>query len=206
MEHAKVRQGSSVAVFGCGGIGLNIVQGARMAGATTIVAVDTVASKLDYARKLGATATVDPSESGTDPVEAIRDLTGGQGVDYAFEAIGKAAPIEQAYDSVRKGGTCVVAGISPPDERAKINVNQLVYGEKTLAGSLYGSARPRIDLLTLIDLHRSGKLQLDELLTRTYPLSKINQAYDALAAGEVARSLILPQEEDTDTGSDPNGA
>ena len=193
---AKVHQGASVAVFGCGGIGLNIVQGARMAGAIKIIAVDTVASKLDYAKKLGATDVIDLSESGNNPVEAIKDLTGGLGVDYAFEAIGKATPIEQAYDSVRKGGTCVVAGISPPEECAKINVNQLVYGEKTLAGSLYGSARPRIDLLTLIDLHRCGKLELDELLTRTYPLSKINEAYQALANGEVARSLILPQLDD----------
>lgn len=196
---AKVHQGASVAVFGCGGIGLNIVQGARMAGATKIIAVDTVPSKLDYAKTLGATDVINISEPGNDPVQAIRDLTGGLGVDYAFEAIGKATPIEQAYDSVCKGGTCVVAGISPPEERAKINVNQLVYGEKTLAGSLYGSSRPRIDLLTLIDLHRHGKLMLDELLTRTYPLSKINEAYQALANGEVARSLILPQLDDEDS-------
>ncbi len=193
---AKVKPGSSVAVFGCGGIGLNIVQGAKMASATKIIAVDTVASKLEFAKTLGATDVIDLSEPGTDPVSAIKDLTGGKGVDYAFEAIGRATPIEQAYDSTRKGGTCVVAGIAPPDERAKINVNQLVYGEKTLAGSLYGSARPRIDLLTLIDLYRCGKLMLDELLTRTYPLSKINEAYAALANGEVARSLILPQMDD----------
>lgn len=193
---AKVKPGSSVAVFGCGGIGLNIVQGAKMASATKIIAVDTVASKLEFAKTLGATDVIDLSEPGSDAVSAIKDLTGGLGVDYAFEAIGRAAPIEQAYDSTRKGGTCVVAGIAPPDERAKINVNQLVYGEKTLAGSLYGSARPRIDLLTLIDLYRCGKLMLDELLTRTYPLSKINEAYAALANGEVARSLILPQMDD----------
>ena len=167
-----------------------------MASATKIIAVDTVASKLEFAKTLGATDVIDLSEPGSDAVSAIKDLTGGLGVDYAFEAIGRAAPIEQAYDSTRKGGTCVVAGIAPPDERAKINVNQLVYGEKTLAGSLYGSARPRIDLLTLIDLYRCGKLMLDELLTRTYPLSKINEAYAALANGEVARSLILPQMDD----------
>jgi len=195
---AKVKPGSSVAVFGCGGIGLNIVQGAKMASATKIIAVDTVSSKLNFAGKLGATDFIDLSEPGTDAVSAIKDLTGGMGVDYAFEAIGRAAPIEQAYDSTRKGGTCVVAGIAPPEERAMINVNQLVYGEKTLAGSLYGSARPRIDLLTLIDLYRCGKLMLDELLTRTYPLSKINEAYAALANGEVARSLILPQMADSE--------
>lgn len=187
---AQVRVGTHVAVFGCGGIGLNIVQSARLAGASKIIAVDRVASKLDYARTFGATAVVNSAES--DPVQAILDLTGGVGVDYAFEAIGLPEPIEQAYDSTRKGGTCVVAGIAPKEARARINVNALVYAEKTLKGTIYGSTRPRIDLLKLIDLHEQGKLELESLLTRTYPLSQINEAYEDLEQGKVARSLILP--------------
>lgn len=188
---ADVTAGDSVAVFGCGGIGLNVVQSARIAGAVRIIAVDTVPAKLDYAKQFGATDVIDASKQ--DPVEAIHDLTGNLGVDHAFEAIGLPEPIEQAYDATRKGGVCVVLGIAPPAARAKINVNALVYAEKTLKGSIYGSTRPRIDLLRLIELHRSGRLMLDELLTRTYPLSEINEAYAELERGAVARSLVLCQ-------------
>ena len=113
---AEVPAGSRVAVFGCGGIGLNVVQSARLAGATRIIAVDRDSRKLDYARELGATDLVDGSTS--DPVEAVMDLTGGVGVDYAFEAVGLPEPIEQAYDVTRKGGTCVVVGIAAPSARA----------------------------------------------------------------------------------------
>lgn len=186
---AQVPPGSSVVVYGCGGIGLNIIQGARMVSASRIIAVDTVPGKEAHARTMGATDFIDASQQ--DPVEAVRQLTGGKGADYAFEAIGLPKPIEQAYDSLRKGGTCVVSGICRADARAAINVNQLVYGEKTLKGTLYGSTRPRVDLLRLMDLHLRGSLQLDELLTRTYPLEQINEAYEALERGEVARSLIV---------------
>lgn len=186
---AGVRPGSTVAVFGCGGIGLNILQGARMVSARRIIAVDALASKESHARQFGATDFVDASAG--DPVAAVKELTGGKGADYTFEAIGHPRVIEQAFDSTRKGGTCVVSGICRADARSAINVNQLVYAEKTLKGTLYGSARPRVDLLNLIDLHRSGHLMLDELLTRTYPLEQINEAYAALERGEVARSLIV---------------
>lgn len=191
MHATRVLPGSRVAVVGCGGIGLNIIQSARLAGATTIIAIDRVPAKLDYARTMGATHFIDARED--DPVAAVRDLTDGKGVDNAFEAIGLADAIEQAYDMTKKGGTCVVVGIAPPEVRARINVNALVYAEKTLKGSIYGSARPRLDLLTLIELHEAGKIDLDSLLSRTYPLSQINEAYAALERGEVARSLVLPQ-------------
>lgn len=189
---AKLEPGSTCAVFGCGGIGLNMVQSAKIAGALRIIAVDRVASKLGYAKEFGATDVIDASEN--DPVQAILDLTGGVGVDYGFEAIGLPEPIEQAYDATKKGGTCVVAGIAPKEARAKINVNALVYAEKTLKGTIYGSTRPRIDLLKLIDLHLSGQLKLEQLLTKTWKLSEINEAYESLENGEVARSLILPNE------------
>jgi len=189
---AEVTPGSTVAVFGAGGIGLNVIQSARLAGATTIIAVDWFATKRPHAERMGATHFLDSRED--DPVSGILDLTGGLGVDFAFEAVGLPTPIEQAYDATKKGGTCVVVGIARPDARAAINVNALVYAEKTLKGSIYGSTRPRIDLPLLIGLAREGKIELEPLLTRTWKLAEINQAYAALERGEVARSLILPQE------------
>jgi S-(hydroxymethyl)glutathione dehydrogenase/alcohol dehydrogenase len=187
---ARIHPGCTVAVFGVGGIGLNVVQGARMMSARQVIAVDTCAAKEAKARELGATDFVHAAAS-VDPVAAVRQLTGGKGVDYAFESVGLATPIEQAFDSTRKGGTCVIAGISRADARARINVNQLVYAEKTLKGTLYGSMRPRVDLLNLIDLHRAGKLALDPLLTRTYAIGEINEAYADLEAGRLARGLIV---------------
>jgi S-(hydroxymethyl)glutathione dehydrogenase/alcohol dehydrogenase len=186
---AQVRPGASVAVFGCGGVGLNIIQGARMVGAVRIIAVDTVASKESSARTLGATDFIDASK--TDPVTAIKDLTGGLGVDFAFEAIGLPEPVEQAFDATRKGGVCVVAGICRADARARINVHNLLYAEKTIKGTLYGSMRPRVDLPRIVELHRCGALALEELLTRTWRLEEINEAYHSLERGEVARSLIV---------------
>lgn len=187
---AKVGLGDTVAVFGCGGIGLNVVQGAAMAAARQIIAVDTVAMKLEVARALGATHTV-LADGGIDPVAAVRELTCGLGVDFAFEAVGSATTIEQAFDAARKGGTAIVVGITPPETRARINVNALLYAEKTLKGSLYGSLRPRIDLPRLIAMHEAGRLQLDALLTHRWPLEEINEAYAALERGEVARGLIV---------------
>lgn len=187
---ADVRLGSSVAVFGCGGIGLNVIQGARIAGALTIIGVDVHPHKLEDAARMGATHRVDAADG--DPVAAIKEITGGQGVDFAFEAIGLAKTIEQAFAATRKRGVCVVVGITPAQVSAAVNTNDLVYAEKSLVGSLYGSARPRVDLLRLIEMHRDGRLLLDELLTRTFPLSEINGAYAALERGELARGLILP--------------
>ena len=186
---ARIQPGCTVAVFGTGGIGLNIVQGARMMSARQIIAVDIHDNKEAHARRMGATHFIHSRDR--DPIQAIKGLTGGRGVDFSFEAIGLPITIEQAYDSLKKGGTCVVSGICRADARAQINVNQLVYAEKTLKGTLYGSMRPRVDLITLMELHQNGKLMLDELLTHTYPLEQINEAYEALERGEVARSLIL---------------
>jgi len=186
---AKVRHGSTVAVIGCGGIGLNAVQAARMAGARQIIAVDKFARKEADARLFGATDYVDANLG--DPVEAIKHLTDGKGVDYAIEAYGSGKTAEQAFDATKKGGMCVMVGITSAADRASINVNQLVYAEKTLRGSLYGSTQPRQDLLLLIGMHQSGRLMLDELITTRYPLEGINDAYDALQRGEVARSLIV---------------
>jgi S-(hydroxymethyl)glutathione dehydrogenase / alcohol dehydrogenase len=186
---ARVRPGSSVAVFGAGGVGLNVVQGAALAGAAQIIAVDLLDGKLEYARRFGATHTVNASS--TDPVEQVRALTGGRGVDYAFEAIGIPAVMRQAYDTLAKRGTAVVVGVTPMTAEVSVPVMSLVFEERTLTGSLYGASRPRTDIPMLIDLYRAGKLKIDELLTRTYPFEEINEAYGALERGEVARTVVI---------------
>jgi S-(hydroxymethyl)glutathione dehydrogenase / alcohol dehydrogenase len=188
LNAAQVRAGTSVAVFGAGGIGLNVIQGAALAGAEKIIAVDLVESKLDYARKFGATHTVNASSR--NPVEQIRALTGGRGVDYAFEAIGVPTVMRQAYDTLAKRGMAVLIGVTPMTTEVSVPVMSLVYEERVLTGSVYGSSRPRVDIPRLIGLYRAGKLKLNELLTRTYPFEQINQAYEALERGEVARSVV----------------
>jgi S-(hydroxymethyl)glutathione dehydrogenase / alcohol dehydrogenase len=185
---ARVRPGSSVAVFGAGGIGLNVIQGAAIAGAEKIIAVDVLPNKLEFARQFGATHTVNGATENA--VERIKALTDGKGVEYAFEAIGLPATMRQAYDSLRKRGMAVVIGVTPMTAEVSVPVMSLVYEERVLTGSVYGSSRPAIDIPKLIALYRSGKLKLDELLTRRYPFAEINEAYGALERGEVARSVV----------------
>jgi S-(hydroxymethyl)glutathione dehydrogenase/alcohol dehydrogenase len=187
--NAPVTPGSSVAVFGTGGVGLNVIQGAAIAGAEKIIAVDLLESKLAYARAFGATHTVNASTG--DPVKQVRDLAGGKGVDFAFEVVGLSKTIRQAYDCLRKRGKAIIVGVSPTTNEVSIPTLSLVYEERVLTGSLYGSARPKTDIPRLMDLYAAGKLKLDELLTRTYPFEQINEAYAALERGEVARSVVL---------------
>jgi S-(hydroxymethyl)glutathione dehydrogenase / alcohol dehydrogenase len=187
--NAPVTPGSSVAVFGTGGVGLNVIQGAAIAGAEKIIAVDLLDNKLAFARSFGATHTVNASSA--DPVKAIRELTGGKGVELAFEVVGLTKTMRQAYDSLRKRGKAIIVGVSPTTNEMSIPTLSLVYEERILTGSLYGSARPKTDIPMLMSLYAAGKLKLDELLTRTYPFEQINEAYDALERGEVARSVVL---------------
>ena len=186
---AKVRPGASVVVVGTGGVGLNVVQGAALAGAGQIIAVDVLDRKLEFARQFGATHTVNASAG--DPVAAVRALTNGRGVDCAFEVIGLPQTMRQAYDCLAKRGMCVVVGVSPFSAEVSVPVMSLVFEERVLTGSIYGSSRPRHDIPMLIDLYRAKKLKLDELLTRSYPFQQINEAYEALERGEVARSVVL---------------
>ncbi len=188
LNTARVPPGSTVAVIGCGGVGLNVIQGARLVGAARIVAVDIGEAKLAFARRFGATDTIDAREA--DPVTAIRDLTGG-GVDFAFEALGTAATIRVAVDAVRAGGTAVVVGMAAHGEEARIDAYQLTWAEKTLKGSFYGSARAPVDMPMLIALARAGKLDIGALVTRRSPLAAINEAYAALDRGEPGRGLIV---------------
>ncbi len=185
---AKVRPGSSVVVFGAGGVGLNAVQGAQLAGAAQIIAVDLVDRKLEFARQFGATHTVNAGKG--DAVAQVRALTGGRGVDYAFEVIGMPSTMRQAWDCLAKRGMAVVVGVTPMATEVAVPVMSLVFEERVLTGSVYGSSRPRLDIPKLIDLYRAGKLKVDELLTRTYPFAEINDAYAALERGEVARSVV----------------
>jgi len=184
---ARIEAGSSVAVIGCGGVGLNAVQGAVLAGAGRIIAVDLLDNKLDYAREFGATDVVNGANG--DAVEQVMELT-GRGVDYAFEAIGNAKTIHQAYQMLASGGTAVVVGMAPENDEVSINALSFPRTEKAIVGSWYGGARPWVDLPKIADLYLSGKLKIDPLISRTYSLDDINIAYDALAAGEVARSII----------------
>ncbi|MGD0950120.1 MAG: Zn-dependent alcohol dehydrogenase [Candidatus Binatia bacterium] len=186
---AKVRPGQTVAVFGCGGVGLNVIQGAALCGAAQIIAVDVVEQKLNWAKDFGATATLN-AKSG-DTAKAIRGLTGGLGVDYAFEVIGAPEPIKQAFLSVKRGGTAVVVGVPPFGQEVSVPGAMLVLHERSLIGSLYGSGNLRRDIPGLIDLYMQKRLKIDELISRTIKLEAINSAFEAMEKGEVARSVIL---------------
>ena len=185
---ADVKPGSSVAVFGCGGVGLNVLQGAALKSAGTIIAVDLDEGRLGFSRKFGATHFVNAGSE--EPVAAIQALTSGRGVDNAFEAFGSAETIRQAYKAVRKGGTVVVAGLAPVGETASIDAMDLVRQEKVLKGTYYGSARPAVDMLTMVDLYRSGKIDLDSLVGKQYSLAQINDAYSDLEAASLGRGVI----------------
>lgn len=185
---AKVQPGASVAVIGCGGVGLNVLQGARLAGADPIIAVDIQDTKLDFARRFGATHTVNARLE--DAVQTVRDLTDG-GADYGFEAFGSAVTSEMAMDMTRKGGTTVIVGLAAMSDRAKVDVHSLVRLEKTLTGTYYGSARPRTDMPRLVEWYQRGKLDLDSLVTRHYKLDDINQAFVDIDTDSPGRGVIL---------------
>ncbi len=185
---AEVKPGSTVAVYGCGGVGLNVIQGAVIAGATRVIAVDVVASKFDFAKMFGATDTVDSSK--TDPVKAIVDMTDG-GVDYAFEVIGKPQTTRQAFDSTCPGGTACMVGVPPEGGEVVIPMRPL-FSDRRLIGSSAGTGRPRFDFPWYIEMYRQGRLKLDELQTRFRPLDEINEAFQDMLSGGVARTIVRP--------------
>jgi S-(hydroxymethyl)glutathione dehydrogenase / alcohol dehydrogenase len=187
LNTAGVRPGDTVAVVGCGGVGLNAVQGARIAGATRIVAVDVVPAKLELARELGATDAVDASAS--DPVEAVRDLVPG-GVDHAFEALGRPATIETTLALTGRGGQAVLIGMAPPDARVAFDALTVTLEERCVRGSWYGSCLPLRDFPLLVDLYRGGSLRLDPLIAEC-GLEDVNDAFRRMEAGETARSVIV---------------
>ena len=188
LYRARVAPGSTVLVFGAGGVGLSAIQGARLVGAEHIVAVDPVALKRELALELGATRAVDPAAE--DPGAIARELTDGRGADYAFEAAGVPGLVRTAYESVRRGGMVVSIGIPPVGAEATLPGPALPREEKIVTGSLYGSSRPHIDMPKIVDLYVAGRLDLDRLVSRTYALEELNDAFAAMNAGEVARAVI----------------
>jgi S-(hydroxymethyl)glutathione dehydrogenase/alcohol dehydrogenase len=187
LNTAKVEPGSTVAVFGCGGVGLAAIQGARIAGARKIIAVDMFEGKLAMAKRLGATDTVDASSS--DPIDEIKKLTGG-GVDYAFEAIGLKKAAEQAFNSLRPGGTATVIGMIPVGQKVELD-GYMFLTERKLQGSNMGSNRFRIDMPRYLDFYLQGRLKLDEMISRRGKLEDVNEAFRAMKAGEVARTVLM---------------
>lgn len=186
LRTAKVEAGSDVAVIGLGGVGLNVVQGARLAGARRIIGVDTVASKAELGAKFGMTDFVNAAE--VDAVEEVRRLTNDR-LDYAFEAIGLGRTSEQAFGMVRRGGTAVIVGVVGDS----ITIPGLAFlGEKRLIGSFFGSAKLQYDIPVYVDLYMDGKLNLDDLVSKKRPMPEINEAFADMMAGTVARSVMEP--------------
>jgi S-(hydroxymethyl)glutathione dehydrogenase/alcohol dehydrogenase len=189
VRHAEVEAGASVLVIGCGGVGLNVVQGARLAGAGTIVACDLLDNKLTYAREFGATHTVNAKTE--DVLKRVRELTEGLGVDYAFDAIGGEKTAMLAVDAIAPGGHAVLVGIPAFSTTAAIAPFQVVYGEKKITGTYYGSIRPAVDFGVLADLDMSKRINLDSLISRTYAFDEINEGFRLLTSGQVARGVIV---------------
>jgi S-(hydroxymethyl)glutathione dehydrogenase / alcohol dehydrogenase len=187
MNAARVDAGSSVVVIGAGGVGLNVIQAARIAECKEIIAVDRHPKPLELAREFGATHLL---ETSADNAKQVRELTKERGSDYVFDTVGAHETISEALKFARKGGTVVVTGLFRTDSQASILTFPFVMHEKRLIGSLYGSGQPLKDIPKLVELYKEGKLKLDELVTRTYRLDEINDALAALAAGAGARGII----------------
>jgi S-(hydroxymethyl)glutathione dehydrogenase/alcohol dehydrogenase len=188
LRTARIEPGSTVAVFGAGGVGLAAIQGSLIAGARMIIAVDVNENKLATARELGATHIVDASSG--DPVMKIREVSNG-GVDYSFEAIGLKQTTEQAFECLGVGGTATLIGMVPLGQKVELDARHLLFGERKMQGSIMGSNRFRVDMPQYIEFYRQGRLKLDEMITRRIGLEDVNDAFRAMKAGEVARQVIM---------------
>ena len=184
---AKAPPGSRVVVIGAGGVGLNVVQGAVMADCERIIAVDLRPTPLALAKQFGATDTIDGA---SDVPASVRSLTSGRGADYVFDAVGSPATLATAIASTRKGGAVVLTGLSRMDNQGSIPMFPFVMQEKRLLGSVYGSGNPARDIPKLVSLYQQGRLKLNELVSRTYALDKVNDAMAALASSDGARGVI----------------
>jgi S-(hydroxymethyl)glutathione dehydrogenase/alcohol dehydrogenase len=190
MNTARVRPGTTVAVYGCGGVGVNVIQGAALCGAARIIGVDLAKDKLDYACRFGLTETINASDC--DPVQAILEMSRGMGVDYAFEAVGNARVMEQVFDSLAKRGVAVYVGMPAYREKTRVALPVVpFFGERWVTGSYYGSANLHRDIPRLVDLYLTGKLDLDTLVARRYPLNEVNTAFADLAGGKPGRGIIV---------------
>jgi S-(hydroxymethyl)glutathione dehydrogenase/alcohol dehydrogenase len=187
LNTAQVAAGSTVAVFGCGGIGLSIIQGARIAGAEKVIAVDTIELKLEMARGFGATHTT----AGEGAHEFILEQTENRGADYCFEAVGVPDLMQAAEAATRPGGTCTVVGVGPVDGAFILNPFMLPISGKSVLGSMYGGCNPKVDFPRLIAFYREGKLDLDGMITTTYSIDEAPQAFADMEAGLNARGVIV---------------
>jgi NDMA-dependent alcohol dehydrogenase len=189
LNTARIRPGATVAVLGCGGVGLNTIQGAVLAGAERVIAIDMVPEKLELARAVGATDVVDASHA--DAVAAVKELTSGRGADVGFEVIGLKTTIDQTIELVRRGGQVVLVGIPRFDVTLELSASMsLLLSAKSITGCWYGSCDVHRDVPRLLDWYREGRLKLDELISRRISLAEVNDAFRAMEAGEVARSVI----------------
>ena len=189
LNTANIRKGDTVAVVGCGGVGLNVIQGARIAGASEIIAVDMNETKLQMAKEFGATATVNASQG--DPVAQVMGMTEQRGADVAFEVIGLPQTIDQTITMVRRGGQAILVGVPKLDVMVTLPAFfGIVLAEKTIKGCWYGSSNVHKDVPKLVELYKKGDLKLDELISREIKLEEVNDAFEAMKGGEVARSVI----------------
>jgi Zn-dependent alcohol dehydrogenase len=189
LNTAQMEAGHSAVVIGAGGVGLNAVQGARLAGAHPLIAVDVLDNKLAAAKTFGATHGLNSKQ--VDVAAEVRALTGGRGADYAFVTVGNAAAVTQSLGYVRRGGTVVAVGMPPAGATAALPVGDFVYLGHRMLGSNVGSTRLSVDIPRLVALYQNGKLMLDELITNRYPLDQINAAIESMERGEALRNVIV---------------
>jgi S-(hydroxymethyl)glutathione dehydrogenase / alcohol dehydrogenase len=183
---AKVRPGDSVAVIGCGGVGVSVLQGARVAGASEIVAVDMVERKLEWARQFGATHAVAP-----DDVQTVKDeLTAGEGFDHVFDVVGAPATIRSAYDLTRRAGQTVLVGVGRAEDTVSFSPFELFFNDRTIIPSVFGRANGRADFERMIALWRAGRLDLEGMITARLPVEDVNDAFEAMRGGEVIRQVL----------------
>jgi S-(hydroxymethyl)glutathione dehydrogenase/alcohol dehydrogenase len=187
LNTAKIEPGSTVAVFGCGGVGISAIQGARIAGARKIIAVDQLESKLAMAKRFGATDTIDASNA--DAVEAIKTMTNG-GVDYSFEAVGVKRLAEQCFECIKPGGTATIIGMIPVGQKIELEGSKFLT-ERKMQGTMMGGNRFRIDMPRYIDFYLQKRLNLDDMISKRGKLEDVNEAFRAMKAGEVARTVLM---------------
>ena len=188
MNTARARPGLPAAVIGCGGIGLSALLGCKLAGCNPIIGVDVLASKLEFAKALGADEIINSSTS-DDVAKDLRGMTRG-GPEYVFDSVGAASTIDLAIKAVRPGGTATIIGLHAAKQAVEIPAGALVLQNKRLLGSFVGSIRPRLDLPNLLGLYLGGRLPLDDLITKRYPLDDLDKAFDDMEAGRIARGVL----------------
>lgn len=185
---ANVQPGDAVVVLGCGGVGINAIQGARLAGAHPIIAIDTMTTKLDMAQRFGATHTIDATAG--DPLTRVHELTDARGADVAFEVVGNTALQRQVFELTRRGGKCILVGVAPLGDEVSFPATMLTLHEKIVSGCYYGSCDPKRDIPRFLRLWQGGKLDLEGLVSQKLELDEVNQAFEDMESGKVIRTVL----------------